>query len=203
MEAEKAVRGEGIYGEFGDNRIVQVIEKLSLLFFWIDWFYPKAKGIPLLFKLYFFIPQKMFRINGRVPWPVHFTSRVFYYKKITVGNWCPPGMNSTCYIQARNGIIIGHNFRMGPGCGLISAGHDPSDYDRHEPAEPIVIGDNVWMGMNSVILPGVKVGSNVIIGAGSVVTSDISSDSVAVGNPCRVIRKKEPYTGRDYGKIQS
>ncbi|GAB4338076.1 MAG: hypothetical protein Kow0089_09750 [Desulfobulbaceae bacterium] len=202
MGVGKVEKKTGKYGKGSDNTLVDVVEKLSPLFFWIDWFYPKGKGIPLLFKLYFFIPQKIFRINGRVPWPVHFTSRVFYHKNIMVGNWCPPGMNSACYIQARNGIVIGHNFRMGPGCGLISAGHDPSDYDRHEPADPIVIGDNVWVGMNSVILPGVRIGSNVIIGAGSVVTSDIPSDSIAAGNPCRVIRKKEPYSGRDYSRIK-
>ena len=58
---------------------------------------------------------------------------------------------------------------------------------------PIVIGDNVWIGANCVILPGVKIGSNVVIGAGSIVTKEIPNDSVAVGNPCKVIKKKKPY----------
>ena len=50
--------------------------------------------------------------------------------------------------------------------------------------------------MNSVILPGVKIGNNVIIGAGSVVTHNIPSDSIAVGNPCEIIKKKPPYIGK-------
>uniref|UniRef100_UPI00301C5769 DapH/DapD/GlmU-related protein n=3 Tax=Bacteria TaxID=2 RepID=UPI00301C5769 len=54
---------------------------------------------------------------------------------------------------------------------------------------PIHIGDNVWIGANSVVLPGVKIGENSVIGAGSVVTKDIPSNVVAVGNPCRVLRE--------------
>jgi acetyltransferase-like isoleucine patch superfamily enzyme len=178
-----------------------LLEKLSPLFFWLKWFYPKSKGIPIAFQLYFFLPQKILRINGRVPWPVHFTSRILYHRNISVGNWCAPGMNSGCYIQARNGIIIGHNLRMGPGCGLISANHDPSDYDIHLPHPPIVIGSNVWLGMNTVILPGVKIGDNVIIGANSVVRNDIPANVVASGNPCVIIREKAPYTGKDYSLL--
>ena len=107
-------------------------------------------------------------------------------------------MNAFCYIQARNGIILGNNFRMGPGVGLISAGHDLDNYDQHLKSDPIRIGDNVWIGMNSVVLPGVQIGNNVAIGAGSIVTSDIPSNSIAVGNPCRVIKQKGVYLGRDY-----
>lgn len=55
--------------------------------------------------------------------------------------------------------------------------------------EEVTIGDNVWIGGNSVICPGVHIGDNVVIGAGSVVTKDIPAWSVAAGNPCRVIRK--------------
>jgi len=110
-------------------------------------------------------------------------------------------MNAFCYVQARNGIEIGHNFRMGPGVGLISANHDHDDYDRHLPGKPIRIGNNVWIGMNSVIMPEVTIGDNVIIGAGSIVTTDIPSNSIAAGNPCRVIREKSPYRGFDYSTL--
>lgn len=57
-----------------------------------------------------------------------------------------------------------------------------------EDAKPITVGSNVWFGGNVTVLPGVTIGDNVVIGAGSVVTHDIPSNSVAVGNPCRVIR---------------
>lgn len=55
-------------------------------------------------------------------------------------------------------------------------------------AEPVTIGDDVWIGGSVTILPGITIGSNVVIGAGSVVTKDIPSDCVAVGNPCKPIK---------------
>lgn len=99
------------------------------------------------------------------------------------------------YIQARNKIIIGDNLKMGPGVGLISANHDIDNYDKHIKNEPIRIGNNVWIGMNSVILPGVSIGDNVIIGAGSIVTKNLPSNVIAVGNPCKVIKNKDIYLG--------
>ena len=181
--------------------LIKKFEKFMFLFFWVRVFYPKSKGISVLYLLYYFIPQKIFRINGRIPWPVHFTSRVLYYKNIQVGNRSAPGMNANCYIQGRNGIIIGNNLRVGPGVGLISANHDLSDYDTWPKAPPIRIGDNVWIGMNSVVLPGVQIGDNVVIAANSVVTKDISLNSIAGGNPCQAIKGKKPYQGKDYSKL--
>ena len=58
-----------------------------------------------------------------------------------------------------------------------------------EYAYPIVVGDNVWIGAGVQVMPGVTIGSNVVIGSGSIVTKDIPSNSVAVGNPCKVIRQ--------------
>jgi len=107
-------------------------------------------------------------------------------------------MNAGCYIQARNGIRLGNNVRIGPGVGIISAGHSLDDYDVHEDGPPIVIGNNVWIGMNSVILPEVTIGDNVVVGAGSIVTTDIPANSIAAGNPCKVIKPKPPYRGFDY-----
>jgi len=161
--------------------------KFSFFFNWVRFFYPKSKGINFIYLLYFFIPQKIFRINGNVPWPVHFTSRILYYKNIDVGNRSAPGMNANCYVQGRNGICIGHNFRMGPGAGLISANHNMDDYDQWVAAPPIIIGNNVWIGMNSIVLPGVRIGENVVIGANSVVNNDIPSRSEErrVGKECR------------------
>ena len=185
---------------------IQVLKKLfnhfAVLFRWLYLFYPKAKGIDIAYLLYCFFPQKLLRINGRVPWPVHYTSRVLYHKRIKVGNRCAPGMSSCCYIQGRNGIEIGHNFRLGPGVGLISANHNLEDYDKWTQNAPIKIGNNVWIGMNAVILPGIHVGDNVVIAANSVVTKDIPSNSIVAGNPCTILKKKSPYTGKDYNKFE-
>jgi acetyltransferase-like isoleucine patch superfamily enzyme len=82
--------------------------------------------------------------------------------------------------------------------GLISANHDLDDYDRWPTCPPILIGNNVWIGMNTVVLPGITIGDNVAIGANSVVTKNIPANSIAAGNPCRVIRAKAPYKGKDY-----
>lgn len=178
---------------------IKAIQKLSFLFFWLNFFYPQASEVPIAYKLYCFIPQKILRRNGRFPWPTHWSTRIIDWKKIKIKRgWCAPGLSANCYIQARNGIILGNNVRIGPGVGLISADHNLDDYDQHLPAEPIRIGNNVWIGMNSVILPGIRIGDNVAIGAGSIVTSDIPSNSIAVGNPCRVIKEKGPYQGLDY-----
>lgn len=162
-------------------------------------FYPHARdAYPADVLATVFFSQKVLGINRSVPWPVHFASRVLYHKCIRLGRRSYPGWSQGCYIQARNGIEIGSNLRMGPHVGLISANHDPDDYDRWLPSEPIRIGDNVWIGMNSVVMPGVRIGSNVVIGANSVVSHDLPDDVVAVGSPCRVVRRKPPYRGCNY-----
>lgn len=89
-------------------------------------------------------------------------------------------------------ILIGDNVFIGPNCGIYAAGH-PIDYKERnigiEYAKTIKIGNNVWIGGNVCILPGVTIGEDVVIGAGSVVNKDIPSHSVAVGNPCRVLKR--------------
>lgn len=91
-------------------------------------------------------------------------------------------------------VRIGRNVFIAPNCCITTAGH-PIDVTKRseglEYAYPIEIGDNVWIGANVTILPGVKIGKNVVIGAGSVVNKDIPDDVIAVGNPCRVIKKVE------------
>lgn len=143
--------------------------------------------------LYFFFYQRVLMFNFHIPWPVHFTSYITSYDKIKFGVKTSPGSAPFQHIHAENGIIIGDNVQIAPGVQLISANHDYNDFDLQTKATPLQIGSNVWIGANSVILPSVKIGDNVIIGAGSIVTKDIPSDSIAVGNPCKVIKKKTPY----------
>lgn len=89
-------------------------------------------------------------------------------------------------------IFVGNNVMFGPNV-TVSAGTHPIHPElRSKQAQyniPIHIGNNVWIGANSVILPGVNIGDNSVIGAGSIVTKDIPSNVVAVGNPCRVLRE--------------
>lgn len=88
-------------------------------------------------------------------------------------------------------VTIGDGTQMGPGVQLLAADHPREPQARRsllELARPVSIGSNVWLGASAVVLPGVSVGDDSIIGAGSVVTRDIPSGVVAVGAPCRVVR---------------
>lgn len=89
-------------------------------------------------------------------------------------------------------VTIGKNSQIAPGVSIYTAGHPLHPESRNSGYEygiPITIGDNVWIGGNTVILPGVTIGNNVVIGAGSVVSKDIPDNMLAVGNPCKIIRE--------------
>lgn len=88
-------------------------------------------------------------------------------------------------------VSFGDNVFIAPNCGFYTAGHPLEAAERNkglEYARPITVGDNVWFGANVSVLPGVTIGDNCVIGAGSVVNKDIPANSLAVGNPCKVIR---------------
>lgn len=89
-------------------------------------------------------------------------------------------------------VVIGKNAQIAPNVSIYTAGHPVHPDSRNTGYEygiGVTIGDNVWLGGNTVINPGVTIGNNVVIGAGSVVTKDLPDDVIAVGNPCRVLRK--------------
>ena len=113
-----------------------------------------------------------------------------YGKQISVGKRFFANFNLTVLDEAR--VTIGDDCFIGPNVSIYTACHstDPVERNtRREWAEPVTIGDNVWIGGSVTILPGVTIGSNVTIGAGSVVVKDIPDNVVAVGNPCKVIKK--------------
>ena len=112
-----------------------------------------------------------------------------YGKQIRVGKRFFANFNLTILDEAC--VTIGDDCFIGPNVSIYTACHstDPVERNtRREWAEPVTIGDNVWIGGSVTILPGVTIGSNVTIGAGSVVTKDIPDNVVAVGNPCKVIK---------------
>lgn len=116
--------------------------------------------------------------------------------------WCDYGTRIEVgeNFYANHGLVIldagkvtfGDNVFIGPNCGFHTSGH-PIDFERRnkglEYAYPITVGNNVWFGAGVQVMPGVTIGDNVVIGSGSIVVKDIPSNSVAVGNPCRVIRE--------------
>ena len=100
--------------------------------------------------------------------------------------------NYNCTIIDVAKVKIGDNCQMAPNVAVYTAGHPIHPDTRntaYEYGKEVTIGDNCWIGGNSVICPGVHIGNNVVIGAGSVVTKDIPDWSIAAGNPCKVIRK--------------
>lgn len=100
--------------------------------------------------------------------------------------------NYNCTILDVAKVVIGDNCQMAPNVAIYTAGHPVHPDTRNTAYEygiEVTIGDNVWIGGNTVICPGVHIGSNTVIGAGSVVTKDIPDWVIAAGNPCRVIRK--------------
>ena len=115
--------------------------------------------------------------------------RCDYGKQISVGKRFFANFNFTVLDEAK--VTIGDDCFIGPNVSIYTACHstDPVERNsRREWAEPVTIGDNVWIGGSVTILPGVNIGDNVTIGAGSVVTKDIPSNSIAVGNPCKVMK---------------
>lgn len=137
------------------------------------------------------IIQKLFKSVGEnvvINKPFHFD----YGVHITIGNHFYA--NYDCLLLDSNEIIIGNDVFFGPKVSVLTAGHPIDGEVRRtelEFAKGIVIKDGVWIGGNVVINPGVTIGTNAVIGSGSVVTNDIPDHVVAVGNPCRVLRKIE------------
>ena len=101
-------------------------------------------------------------------------------------------MNHNCVILDAAKVEFGDNVFIGPNCSFFTAGH-PIEVEKKnkglEYAKPIKIGNNVWFGGNVSVLPGVTIGNNITIGAGSVVTKDIPDNVVAYGNPCKIARR--------------
>lgn len=112
-------------------------------------------------------------------------------------------MNMDCVILDGAKVKFGDNVFVAPHCGFYTAGH-PLDVERRisglEYALPITVGNNVWIGAHVCVLPGVSIGDNTVIGAGSVVTKNIPANVLAYGNPCKVIREITENDRTEYMK---
>tara|TARA_Y100000589_G_scaffold39186_1_gene32841 strand:+ start:3363 stop:3911 length:549 start_codon:yes stop_codon:yes gene_type:complete len=97
-------------------------------------------------------------------------------------------ISNDLYIQAINGIELHSSVLIGPDVKIISANHFKNNSDHWITESPIIIGKNTWIGANSIILPGVSIGTDSIIGAGSVVTKSFKNNSLIAGNPAKFIR---------------
>lgn len=131
-------------------------------------------------------------ILGKAGVDIHIEAPFYcdYGKNIEIGDYFFANYN--CTILDVGKVIIGSNVQFAPNVSLYTAGHPIHPDSRNSGYEygiSITIGNNVWIGGNVVVNPGVHIGNNVVIGSGSVVTKDIPDNVIAVGNPCKVIRE--------------
>lgn len=163
-----------------DNSIFKIWVKLAYPNF-VN-LYPNQTYYFQIIKRYFFL-QKIFRINGSVPWPVDFRSQIIDWDKIEKDKSSYPGGSIGCYINASGGLKIGKNVIIGPNTIIATTNHSHHDHTKTTSTKGVEIGDNVWIGANCSIVPGAKIGNNVTIGAGCYIKSNIP-DNV-------IVRQKE------------
>lgn len=136
------------------------------------------------------IHQRLRGINSTAWWPVTPYQKVANPLNISfhvddINNFQMPGS----YFQAFGEIFIGKGTYIAQNVGIITANHNLQNLDLHEEAKPVNIGTKCWIGMNSVILPGVTLGPHTVVGAGSVVTkSFVDGYCVIAGNPAKIIK---------------
>lgn len=146
--------------------------------------------------------QKIIGYNRNFPFPVTFRSEYGKWENIgTDINDMSNFQHFGCYFQSWNGTIeIGKGSYIAPNVGLITENHDIYNLDKHTEPQNIMLGYNCWVGMNSVILPGVELGPHTIVGAGSVVTKSYTEGyQVIAGSPAKVIKKldKEKFISKE------
>ena len=137
-----------------------------------------------------YISCKKAHVNNHVMWPVSPQIRIINPENIFFD---PDDLNNFQgfgnYYQAIGKISIGGGTYIAPNVGIITSNHDLDNLDNHLPPKDVVIGKECWLGMNSVILPGVTLGDHTVVGAGSVVTNSFpEGNCVIAGNPAKVIK---------------
>jgi maltose O-acetyltransferase len=155
----------------------------------------KAKGLLRLFNMTETMPERQtilqqllggFGQNVIIEPPFYCN----YGHNIYIGDFV--FLNVLCNILDNNEVHIGHHVMIGPGVQIYTAAHHLQAESRiqgMEVAKPVVIEDNVWLGGSAILLPGVRVGRNAVVGAGAVVTQSVPANTVVAGNPARVIRE--------------
>ena len=144
---------------------------------------------------HYFFWQKILRINGKVPWPVDFRSKIVDWPKIDKGICSDPGDNPGIYINAAGGLKIGNNVNIGQNTIITTTNHYKYDHRKRSHTEGVSIGNNVWIGANCSIVAGTTIGDNVTIGAGCYIKGDIASDQTVVLSDTQLqfIPKKKAY----------
>lgn len=150
---------------------------------------PGSKGWKWLFECFFW--QKIIGINRHVPWPVSFKVLVVSPENIVfdyddLHNFMSQGN----YFQATGGrLVLGSGVYIAPNVGLIVENHDINDPSKRGGGKDVIVKEKCWIGMNSMILPGVELGEHTVVGAGSIVTKSFpQGHCVIAGNPAKIIK---------------
>ena len=138
------------------------------------------------------LPSRIWVSNRKIPWPVDPRTLIANAKNIEfdindIHIFQTPG----CYWQDRDAIIVvGKGCYIAPNVGIITTNHNINDVSKHVPGKDVIIGEQSWIGMNAVILPGVELGPKTVVGAGSVVTHSFpKGNCVIAGNPAKIIKQ--------------
>lgn len=139
--------------------------------------------------------QKILRNNSEFKYNKHFTSKILNSNNIRFDETSYKTLKSFfgsggCYFNGANGIEIGEGTFWAVNVVVISETYDIlNNFQSKKITKPVVIGKNCWIGANTVIMPEVNIGNNVVIGAGSIVTKSFPANCVIAGNPARIIRE--------------
>jgi maltose O-acetyltransferase len=179
-EKEKMLSGENYFSNDKElsldrNRVKKLLHKLNVVEYLMN---GNARAI-----LRELLPNAHKRIYIEPPFHCDYGYNIHLGEKVY--------FNVNCVVLDAAKVTIGSNVFIGPGVHIYTATHPTNAVERQtvEFAKPVSIGNDCWIGGNSVLCPGITIGDGVTIGAGSVVTKDIPENSLAVGNPARVIKK--------------
>lgn len=140
---------------------------------------------------FYFIRKNLLKIFGIKIGKHSLLDMGIYYKspdKLSIGN--NSHINRKCMLDARGTVIIGNNVSIFHRVTICSAGHDYNSPDFTYTTSPIIIEDNVWIGLNAIILQGVKIKEGAVIAAGSIVTKDVDAYSIYAGIPAKKIGER-------------
>lgn len=136
--------------------------------------------------------SRLFGNNRKIPWPMNKNSVVSDYKNLIFDQSSINCLQQHgCYFQNFKGkIVIKSNVWIAPNVGIITANHDPSNLSNHLEGKDVTIGNNCWIGMNAVILPGVELKDSTVVAAGAVVNKSFNEGNIIVGGvPATIIKK--------------
>lgn len=177
------------------NKILKPIFNLFLSFFFdskmLNSRYFKTRKIGYVWCFRSLIQRNILRLAKPLPFPASLTANISNPENIIfdfddINNFQSPGTYFQCFSGS---IIIGKGTYIAPNVGLITVNHDLNDLDNHGEAKNIILGKKCWIGMNSVILPGVELADEVIVAAGAVVTKSCAQSRVILGGvPAKIIK---------------